>query len=86
MLALLQFAFMDGWHFFGCVLLLFIVGFYISRTLKEFIKLTYNVNKFMKFTDEELNEFIKSQGKAVIAGNPPNSSGIVDKKSDDTKG
>lgn len=82
MLALLQFAFIDGWHFFGCVLLLFIVGFYVSRTLKEFIKLTYNVNKFMKFTDEELNEFIKAQGKAVVEGKQQDSVGLVPAKNE----
>ncbi len=65
MLGLLQFAFVDGYHFFGCLILLFVVGFYLSRALNNFIKLTYNVNKFVKFTDEELNEFMKQQAKSV---------------------
>lgn len=82
MLGLLQFMFIDGYHFFGCLILLFVAGFYISRTLNNFIKLTYNVNKFVKFTDEELNEFMKQQAKSVAKtgelikpGEIPNASG-----------
>jgi hypothetical protein len=61
MLALLQFVFLDGFHFFGCLILLFITGFYVSRATSGLIKLTYNVNRFIKFTDEEVNEMIKKQ-------------------------
>jgi hypothetical protein len=63
-----EFMFRDGFTFVGCFLLMFLAGFYVSRALNNLIKITFNFNKFTKFTDEEANAFIKAQAKATMKG------------------
>lgn len=71
MVQFLEFMFRDGFTFVGCFLLMFLTGFYVSRSLNNLIKVSFNFNKFVKFTEAEANEFIKSQAKATMKGTDP---------------